>query len=145
MLSFFFYLLHLPVIRRADTRARSGSMSFTPAESRRYAPDLQHDNLLPLRELESLARFLLAVFLSLDHARVPRHQSGSAQRLRCSSLIATSARAMLSRIAPAWPVDPPPSTLTRMSYFPVDWVISSGFTTSGRSVSRGKYCSSVRC
>ena len=36
---------------------------------------------------------------------------------------------------------PPPSTLTRMSYFASDCVTSSGRTISTRKVSRGKYCS----
>src|SRR5581483_1414192 len=47
------------------------------------------------------------------------------------------------RMAPAWPVGPPPDTVTSTSKRPSDSVSSSGWRTSMREVSRPKYSSGV--
>ena len=51
---------------------------------------------------------------------------------------------MPRRIAPAWPVVPPPLAVTRMSKLSVFLVSSSGWRTIMRAVSRPKNSSSGR-
>src|SRR5512135_61607 len=59
-----------------------------------------------------------------------------------ASSYSTRARARPRRIAPAWPLMPPPSTVTRMSNLSPILVSSSGWRTTMRAVSRLKKLSS---
>ena len=70
---------------------------------------------LPLAELEALARSLLSAFLALLDARVARQEAGLLQPLPQLDVVSTSARAMPSRSAPAWPAMPPPAIVASTS------------------------------
>ena len=71
---------------------------------------------LALAELEPLARARLSVLLALLHARIAREEALAAERAPQRSSWRTSARAIAMRMAPAWPVSPPPVTRAITSY-----------------------------
>ena len=84
-----------------------------------------------------------AVRLGIARALV-EYNAELRKQLKTEGLLTRDARAMPSRIAPAWPDTPPPATVARMSNLSAVSVSTRGVRIWVRSASVGKNASKVR-